>query len=66
MSFPSSPTNGQIAVINNITYAYSSATNSWTRQQLVLSILKKILLFHLIHQTYLKWLEEGNTPEAAE
>lgn len=33
MSFPSSPTNGQIAVINNITYAYSSATNSWTRQQ---------------------------------
>jgi hypothetical protein len=33
MSFPSSPTNGQIAVINNITYVYSSATNSWTRQQ---------------------------------
>ena len=33
MSFPSSPTNGQTAVINNITYAYSSATNSWTRQQ---------------------------------
>jgi hypothetical protein len=33
MSFPSSPTNGQIAVINNITYVYSSTTNSWTRQQ---------------------------------
>ena len=33
MSFPSSPTNGQLAVINNITYVYSSTTNSWTRQQ---------------------------------
>jgi hypothetical protein len=33
MSFPSSPINGQIAVINNITYVYSSTTNSWTRQQ---------------------------------
>ena len=33
MSFPSSPVNGQLAVINNITYVYNSTTNSWTRQQ---------------------------------
>ena len=32
-SFPSSPVNGQLAVINNITYAYNSSTGSWTRQQ---------------------------------
>jgi len=31
MSFPTSPTNGQTAVINNITYQYSSSSNSWTR-----------------------------------
>ena len=31
--FPSSPVNGQLAVINNITYAYNSSTGSWTRQQ---------------------------------
>jgi hypothetical protein len=32
MSFPSSPVNGQTAVINSITYTYSSATSSWSRQ----------------------------------
>lgn len=31
MAFPSSPVNGQIAVLNGITYSYTSATNSWTR-----------------------------------
>lgn len=31
MAFPSSPTNGQVATINNITYTYTSATNSWQR-----------------------------------
>jgi len=32
MSFPASPTNGQSAVINGITYTYSTSTVSWTRQ----------------------------------
>jgi hypothetical protein len=31
MAFPSSPANGQIAILNGITYTYASATNSWTR-----------------------------------
>jgi hypothetical protein len=31
MAFPSSPTNGQIATVNNITYTYTSASNSWQR-----------------------------------
>jgi hypothetical protein len=29
MSFPTSPTNGQQATVGNITYQYTSATNSW-------------------------------------
>jgi len=31
MSFPITPTNGQQATVNGITYQYASATNSWTR-----------------------------------
>ena len=31
MSFPSTPVNGQNAVINGITYVYSSSENAWTR-----------------------------------
>lgn len=31
MSFPTSPVNGQQAVVNNITYVYASATTSWKR-----------------------------------
>jgi len=31
MSFPTSPTNGQTATLNGITYTYSSANTSWTR-----------------------------------
>jgi hypothetical protein len=31
MSFPTSPINGQQAVLNGITYTYSSANTSWTR-----------------------------------
>jgi hypothetical protein len=31
MSFPTSPTNNQIAIVNGIRYSYSSATRSWTR-----------------------------------
>jgi hypothetical protein len=31
MSFPSSPTNGQVAVVNGITYTYNSTKTAWTR-----------------------------------
>jgi hypothetical protein len=31
MSFPSSPSSGQISIVNNIAYQYSAATNSWSR-----------------------------------
>ncbi len=31
MAFPSSPINGQTAVVNNITYTYNSSTNSWRK-----------------------------------
>lgn len=32
MSFPTSPADGQVSVVNNITYVYSTATKSWARQ----------------------------------
>jgi hypothetical protein len=32
MSFPSSPSNGQTATVNGISYQYNSTTNAWTRQ----------------------------------
>ena len=31
MAFPSSPTNGQQATVNGITYSYNSTTRSWRR-----------------------------------
>ena len=31
MSFPTTPSNGQIATVNGVSYIYSNATNSWTR-----------------------------------
>ena len=31
MTFPSSPSNGTIAVVNGITYTYSSSNKAWTR-----------------------------------
>ena len=31
MAFPSSPVNGQTYTVNNLTYQYSSSTNSWGR-----------------------------------
>jgi hypothetical protein len=31
MSFPLSPTTGQLAVFNGITYSYSTSTQKWTR-----------------------------------
>ena len=31
MAFPTTPTNGQVTVVNQVSYQYSTATNSWTR-----------------------------------
>lgn len=31
MAFPVSPTNGQVAVVNNISYQFSNVGNTWTR-----------------------------------
>jgi hypothetical protein len=31
MSFPTSPQNGQTAVVSGVTYTYSTTTNAWTR-----------------------------------
>lgn len=31
MTFPAAPTNGETAVVNGITYTYTTATDSWTR-----------------------------------
>jgi hypothetical protein len=32
MAFPSSPSNGQVSIVNGITYVYSSTNRTWTRQ----------------------------------
>ena len=31
MAFPTSPTNGQTAIVNSVTYQYANSTNAWTR-----------------------------------
>jgi len=38
MAFPTSPTNGQVAQVNGISYVYASATSSWTRQAAASSV----------------------------
>lgn len=37
MAFPTTPTNGQTATINGITYVYTAATKSWKRSAAVFS-----------------------------
>lgn len=39
MAFPSSPTNGQVAVLNGISYTYNSTYSTWTRNQATLPTL---------------------------
>lgn len=38
MSFPSGPTNGQVATVNGISFTYNSTNKAWTRNTLVGSI----------------------------
>ena len=37
MSFPSAPINGQITVVNGITYIYSDTESSWTRSTVAIT-----------------------------
>ena len=43
MAFPSSPTNGQLAVQNGITYTYNSTYSSWTRNPSTLPTLSVVV-----------------------
>ena len=44
MAFPTTPTNGQIATVNGITFSYTSATNSWTRVSSALTNIANIVI----------------------
>jgi hypothetical protein len=44
MAFPTTPTNGQIATVNGITFSYDSATNSWTRVSSALTNIANIVI----------------------
>jgi hypothetical protein len=44
MAFPTTPTNGQIATVNGITFSYSSSTNSWTRVSSALYNIANIVI----------------------
>lgn len=39
MTFPSTPINGQQAIVNNVAYQYSSASNSWTKLGTLANVL---------------------------
>ena len=47
MAFPISPTNGQQATVNGITYVYVSAKNAWNRQTGSISIAGDIQLANI-------------------
>jgi hypothetical protein len=44
MSFPISPTNGQLATVNGIVYSYDSASFSWTRTSSALSGIANLIV----------------------
>jgi hypothetical protein len=44
MSFPISPTNGQLATVNGIVYSYDSASFSWTRTASALSGVANLIV----------------------
>ena len=44
MSFPISPINGQIAVVNGISYSYATATLAWTRVAGVVTATNSLLI----------------------
>ena len=52
MAFPTSPINGQVAVLNGIRYQYTSATNSWSKQA------QAAVAFNVVTDTF---TGDGNT-----
>lgn len=44
MAFPTTPTNGQIATVNGITFSYNSSANSWTRVSSALYNIANIVI----------------------
>jgi hypothetical protein len=50
MSFPTSPTNGQQATVNGITYVYVSTKNAWNRQTGSFSVIGDITLANVSYQ----------------
>ena len=50
MAFPVAPTNGQTAVVNNITYQFSNVGNTWTR---ILSTANVITANTLVSNGYI-------------
>lgn len=52
MAFPTSPTNGQTANVNGITYTYSSTDNAWTR---VVGVLANITAANIMTVNGVFW-----------
>ena len=49
MALPTSPTNGQTAILNGITYVYNSTNNAWKRQTLTdLTIIGNITAANVV------------------
>ena len=63
MTFPVSPTNGQVTTVNGITYVYSSTDNAWTRSaQPVgnLTVSGNVVTGKLYTNEGLYWAGNGN------
>ncbi|CAB5214394.1 hypothetical protein UFOVP190_89 [uncultured Caudovirales phage] len=52
MAFPTSPTNGQTANVNGITYTFSSTDNAWTR---VVGVLANVTAGNVITVNGIYW-----------
>lgn len=44
MAFPTTPTNGQIAIVNGTTFTYNASNNSWTRVSSALQNIANIIV----------------------
>jgi hypothetical protein len=50
MSFPSSPTSGQLTTVNGITYQYVTAKNAWIRRTGSISVAGDVTLANVSYQ----------------
>ena len=58
MSLPSSPVNGQTAILNGITYVYNSTNNAWKRQSLTdLSIIGNVTTGNITANTGINFVD---------